>query len=81
MKFDDNNDRVAKLEVRQIQGTWLFLENQDDFKETMVLIRVLHQILFVGDTDRRVAFYNMESDTYEEDDDNNYMWDGKRTFG
>ena len=32
MKFDNNNDRIAKLEVRQIQGTCLFLENQDDFK-------------------------------------------------
>lgn len=32
MKFDNNNDRIAKLEVRQIQGTCPFLENQDDFK-------------------------------------------------
>ncbi|KAM7432495.1 hypothetical protein ABFA07_017083 [Porites harrisoni] len=48
VKFDNNNDRISKLEVRQIQG----------------------------DTDKRVAFYNMESDTYEEDDDSNYMWDG-----
>ena len=47
----------------------------------MVLIWVLNQILFLGDTDRRVAFYNMESDTYEDDDDSNYLWDGKRTFG
>ena len=32
MKFDNNNDRISKLEVRQIQGTCLFLEKQDDFK-------------------------------------------------
>jgi len=48
VKFDSNNDRISKLEVRQIQG----------------------------DTERRVAFYDMETDTYEEDSDSDYMWEG-----
>lgn len=32
---------------------------------------------FLGDTERRVAFYDMESDAYEEDDNSDYMWEGE----
>lgn len=35
-------------------------------------------LCFSGDTERRVAFYDMEKDAYEEDDNSDYVWEGER---
>lgn len=35
-------------------------------------------ICVLGDTERRVALYDMENDALEEDDTSNYMWDGEK---
>ena len=34
-------------------------------------------LCFLGDTEKRVAFYDMESDAYEEDDSTDYVWEGE----
>lgn len=35
-------------------------------------------LCLLGNTERRVAFYDMEKDAYEEDDNSDYVWEGER---
>ena len=42
------------------------------------LLTLSFGLCVLGNTERRVAFYDMENDALEEDGISNYKWDGER---
>lgn len=46
-----------------------------DLQDFLILI---FGLCVLGDTERRVAFYDTENDAYEEDGKSDYMWEGER---
>ena len=48
------------------------------FFKTSYSLKISFGLCVLGDTERRVALYDMEKDALEEDDPSNYKWDGER---
>lgn len=62
-------DIMKRMSFAGMTGQVKFDSNHD--RITKLEVRQIQ-----GNTERRVAFYDMENDTYEEDNNSNYLWDG-----
>ncbi|XP_078359757.1 gamma-aminobutyric acid type B receptor subunit 1-like isoform X1 [Oculina patagonica] len=75
--FNYSRSNVSKVFVEIMKGiSFAGMTGHVKFDGNHDRITKLEVRQIQGDTERRVAFYDMEKDAYEEDDNSDYVWEG-----